>query len=722
MRLDAYLGTAVKRIQKAMAWLATVGVVAWAMAAHIQVDFRRLPADRGSMSTHAMAPAPAVVGRRLQGSQPLVATADLLLAGDVVDINAATGPLSVVAYVGERAFPATVQGTAYSVLIPGGVGTGMIRVEAHAGSIYFVSVLGAHLRQLALAGPDRRLDISEQSALRISPYSTSLYWLTRYALGDRQATTDAEFERAMRATNGHEIEVASSLLWLTANHPQELEGRYANGLAKLGDRAYFQGYMEGSRDPLHIAKGFLGWQQTYAPVRSLDELPAQSLLLSALKMDGMPQSVDSLRYIERVSANLFSITENTALTGRRYTASVDANGDIQLAPTSEIRGLITDPETGTGYVRTYLHYSLRRLYRGAQYSQWYLVLSWEDRSGGGSSSSFPTRSGQDETVLTGLNVEAWMHTQDFAALEPGTRALPWACMGAGELNLRVCEYAQHRRRADGTGELVDQGSKVDAQLQPLPTRRVGAAFRWSIDTSGGLVLTTADVATSFWRVDSAEAGVGPVLYRSRSLRPGSEGLVMMGLGFTIPQRQASEILTAAEGNWVGGYYGSVPSLYSEDMGYAEHQRNADGTVQRRSVYEGTQWPWRTWSWQNVDGALFDRVDYAPAPATSCAGAIAAGTESSCMARLIYFKPLRRIGNRYYGVEETYEQLIMAGWAQAPQLWSSRSVSFDCRQGPCQGSTGLAVNAAPALRPPGTAPWGARRAGLRPRQAFVQRTR
>lgn len=682
-----------KRIRTGVAIVAMLGVVAGAWAARMGFDFDRLPHARASMML-ASAQAAATAGTRSQGSQPLIPPVDLMLSGEVVDVNATSEPLSVVAYLGDQSLPASVQGNRYWVKLPGGNAQGMVRVEARAGHNYYVSVLGAYQRMVNWAGADRTLDLDEQPALRVSPYSTALYWLTRYALGDRLARSDAEFERAMRATNGGEIEAASALLWIASNNPQELAGRYPDGLSKLRDRSYFQSYMQGVHNPGHWAEAFLSWQKTYAPLRSLDELPAQTVMMSALKMDGLPQSVDRLHYLERTSPTTFTMVENTAQVGRRYTASLDEKGDVQLEPIYETRGMITDPDTGTTYIRTYLHYSLRRLYRGERYSQWYLQLTWEDDGPNSTPASFPVRSGHSEYVLSGINVEQWELPQDFAALESGTRALPWFCMGAHALSLSQCEYTEHRRRADGSGELIDYGAKVDSQGQALPNRRIGPAFTWSIDTSGGLVVTTADVATSFWRVDSNEQGVGPVLYRARSLRPGSEGLAMMGLAFTVPQRDANEALTAASGRWVGGASAAMPSLYSEDMGYEEYLRYADGSMQRRSVYEGTQWPWRTATWQNLGGTLLDSVHYVTSPATTCSEAIASGAKTVCISRLYYFRPLRRMGNRYYGIQEIYEQWHYVSGPMAPQLWASQGVAWDCTEGACLGSSGLAANAAP----------------------------
>lgn len=673
-----------------------VGVVACAFAARMAWHNPRAPHRTAvpALASPSIVSAAPPNGTRVNGAQPLVARGPLLLMGDVLQLPTAETVISVDVVVGGQRIPASVQGQTYSALVPSDLGNAMVTVEVRADRLRYFSVLGGLERQYRLAGGDQRLDTDEQRALRVSPYSTALHKLVHYTLG-RDAQSDDEFERGMRSLDGWELEVASSQIWAYATNPEQLPAGVADAYALLDDRVRFAATVEASREPGWLANGFFAWQPADAPLRSLDDMPASLLMMSALPANGAPTAAARVHWLDRTGPTTYSMVESEALTTPRYTGSLDPTGRLVLEPVGWVGGLI-QLDDGTKHLRRNSYYVLRRLYQGEKYSQWYLELDWaEPRS---VDDPWNNRSyGKARFVLTAVNAEEWvLPTQDWA-LEPGTRALPWACFGTHVFDLADCDYVQHKRRADGTGNLIDFGPKVDAALAPVPANRTGPDFTWSLQSDGALRVINSDATSWFWKAEGTEDGAGPVLQFQRSRRADRQLMERVDVSFTMAQRRAGDEIATFAGNWRGGYDAGQAWRYSDGPTVAFNQRNADGSARWGVDYDNVPSSGRATSSSLLNGAYFDTWNTAKAPATQCEV-----SANGCLTRTTYFKPLRRVGQRYYGVEEVNELFLANGWPNTVERIATRPVWYDCIDGACLGASGLESSGGAAM--PFNAAW------------------
>lgn len=670
--------------------IVVVGVVACAFAARMPWHNPRAPQQTAfsALASPSIVSAAPPVGTLVNGAQPLIARGALLLSGEVLQLPTPETVINVDVVVGTQRIPASVRGQTYTALVPGDLGNAMVTVEVRANRLRYLSVLGGLDRQYRLAGADRQLDSNEQRALRVSPYSTALHKLVHYTLG-RDAQSDDEFERGMRSLDGWELEVASSTIWVYAGHPEQLPAGVIDSYALLDDRVAFAKTVELFREPGAIANGFFAWQPADAPLHSLDDLPGTLLMMSALPANGLPTATTRVHWLERTGPSTFAMIESNALTNPRYTASVDESGRLLLTADGWIGGLATLAD-GTQPLRRNTDYVLRRLYQGEKYSQWYLELHWvQPRS---VEDPWNSRgSGTARFLLTAINASDWvLPTQDWT-LEPGTRALPWACFGAHVFDMRDCEYVQHKRQANGSGNLVDYGSKVDAALAPVPANRTGPDFTWAVQTDGSLKVVNSDASSWFWKVESADDGAGPVLEFQRSQRADRQMMERVGVGFTAAQRRAGDQIANFAGNWRGGFNAAQAWRYSDGPIIEFNNRNAEGSANWGVEYDHVPSAGRVTTSSLLNGAYFDVWNTAKPPATQCV----LGPDG-CLTRSTYFKPLRRVGQRYYGVEEINELFLANGWPNMVERTATRPAWYDCVGGACLGANGLEASGGGAV--------------------------
>ena len=687
-----------KKVRKALAVVVMAGVVTCALAARLVWDFEGAPDDAGRMTSATSAPAAAAAGTRVNGSQSLIPWGSLTLAGDVVELSAPDAPLTVTLSDGQRSYAARVNGTGYTAVLTGyppGSPNRMITVEVRSTRVHYVSVLGSYARLQSLAGADKHLSLQEQPSLRVSPYTTALAWLVRQARNNVDATTDAEFELGVRATDGKEVIIASYLLGSTATGERALPDGYEDGYAALRSQSYFA-VLYNYTAYYAAAIQYLRNAPFRAPLASLQELPQETVLNNALSVTGYPMYSTSTVLLQRQGADTFDVLESQSLTNPRYSALLDAAGDVRLQATGAVtRTIIGDG--GIPYTYFYLGYTLRRLYRGEKYSQWVLAWSYELRD----SANEVVSTGESLRVLTGVDMASWRQPDGMNLVNAAQRILPWPCVGGTPVKLDICAYGIYQRWAGGYA--VDAEYKVNDDLSPRPPLNGGLTIPLgSLDAQGGLHLANADSEMVIWRVDRPSLALGTIVYVTRSTSSQAAGQVRVDLGFTTVMQDPADLHFDPVGSWTDGrgHY-QVPYNY---RGWRTVERSAGGSgFQSFNNPESTPYV-RDLTWQAQSGRTFDHYfNSNTTPGLTCAAWFALGYPD-CQTEVIHFNPLLRLDNRFYGLQETYQRTEYPDGTYT-LVRSSHPNFMTCDAGQCAsviaGAAAMAaptaVNARPAMQ-------------------------
>lgn len=706
---------AVKRIQKAMALVAALGVAAGALAARMDWMSREARPGAGPHTAVALsAAAAAATGTRANGSAPLVPGGQFTIVGEVVELASAGAAMNVVVQVGDKVFPAVIQGNTYRARVYGGPSNAMVKVVVESTRVHYESVLGSFGRQYALAGTDAILSLAEQPAARVSPYTTALEYLTRNSLG-HAAGSDHEFELAVRSVYSDELENAAYLISGVTQGTVALPTMFADGYGLLHDRDYFRDLYYDTAF-LAAAKGYLDRQATQAPVASLTDVPAKLAMMSALPWHELPMNANQLFLLDRPAAGQSLFLESISLPAPYYTLTVLANGVIDLLPQNPYPNQFYRAADNVNINRTRVRYQLRRLFQGAEYSQWVVRLDWKEQVVTWDDTG-AIETGTDYFVLSGVDMAKWIRPEGWGNLRGKQVALPTTCSEQNTLQVIQCAFARQRFNIDGTGAQVEPGKKLDDEFALYPVAADGATTAWSVDVAArSLSMTHESLQTTYWKVDDSRYGISPVVYQSRDTR---YGYTRVGLGLQIPETNPQSIALTAEGDWWADDFRSLPATYMDYEWQRRVQRDASNNADYRTFVE-TTWPTPTrYQSFNVNGAWLDSRAQVSAPNTTCADI----WPQICYSKGTYFRPLLRAGNRYYGVREEYDHIN--NWVNGKDTLRTRSRAgfYDCLSGPCTGPNGL-VDVAPVAATAAQAPARravASRAAVQSRAAYKGRT-
>ncbi|WP_139381551.1 hypothetical protein [Pseudoxanthomonas indica] len=685
-----------KRIKTGLAIVAVLGVVAGAWAARMQwasPDTASGVSNRTDSRGVALpASAAAAAGKRANGSQPLVPGGIVTLVGEVVELAPGGRPMSVVVQVGANDYPAVVQGTTYSVRVSGAPSNAMVKVVVESTRVHYESVLGTYGRLHVLAGADNTLSLSEQPALRVSPYTTALEYLARNSLG-HAAGSDREFELAVRSVYSDELENAAYLISAVSAGTIALPTLFADGYGMLHDRDRFRDLYYDTAF-LAAAKGYLDRQATQAPVASLANIPVKLAMMSALPWHELPMNADQFFLFDRSASGQALFLESISLPSPYYNVSVLPNGVIDLQPWNPYPNQFYRAADNTNVNRTRVRYQLRRLFQGADYSQWVVRLDWKEQVITWDDTG-AIETGTDYFVLGGVDMDRWIRPEGWGNLNGKQVALPTTCPEQNTLQVIQCAFARQRFNIGGTGVQVEPGEKMDDDFVLYPVAADGVATTWSVDVAARSLSVGHDMLQStYWKVDDSRYGMSPVVYRSRDTR---YGYTRVGLGFQIPENTPQQGALTAEGDWWADDFRSLPATYMDYEWQRRVQRDGANNADYRTYIEGT-WPTPTrHQWSFANGAWLDSRALVTAPMTTCAEIFPA----ICYSKGTYFRPLLRAGNRYYGVREEYDHYN--NWVNGSDSLRSRSRAgfYDCLSGPCTGPNGLvdlapvAATAAPA---------------------------
>lgn len=699
-----------------MAIVAMLGVVAGALAA--RMDWAWPEAARGGNRTTAMgatsASAAAATGTRGNGSAPLVPGGQFTIVGDVVDLASAAEPMTVIARVGDNIFPAAVQGNTYTVRVSGGPSTTMVKIEVESTRVHYESVLGTFGRLKALAGADARLVQAESSLVQVSSYTTALSLMTEYELGGRPAANDAEVELAMRGTSAEDMEAAAYLM-VEATKGYFAPSSYANGYEMVKDREIFRQTMQLDYEFFEATWGFLSKRPPTAPVTALSELPTRMFFVGGQPAQAPPLGgKQAVFMLQKNSGNQVSFYEYWPMANTQYTASVAADGTVVLVPAVAPAHRAYSIEHGATVERRRTRYELRRLYKGDSYSHWAIKMFWSEQVV--SSPNQPVVTGSWEYVMAGTDLERWSLPQGWGSnVANQVIAMPWLCIDA-ESNLNRCEVARHQFAANGTGTTLGFGMKFGTDLAMAGEGAPGPSFSWLINASARTLTTTqGSINTTYWRVNASHQGASTLVLLAQNQ---ATGQAEVALDFMVPQPNASQWLSSAEGQWRRPDYSSAGKAwyYYYDGRFDIDRLGSLATYVKKPYYQRANAVPVDYLSYVQQGAVVDlRANVAGAP-TTC-DAIYPNT---CKTLLTYFRPLLRAGNRYFGLQEEYELLGSSAATSTLTRTSSISTFHDCIGGPCTGATGLADSAAAQAVSSNGRSWVLDRAPVQQRAAFLPR--
>jgi len=700
-----------KRIRTGVAIVAMLGVVAGAMAA--RMDWAWPEAARGGNRTAAMgatsASAAAATGTRANGSAPLVPGGQFTIVGDVVDLASANEPMTVIARVGDNVFPAAVQGNTYTVRVSGGPSTTMVKIEVESTRVHYESVLGTFGRLKARAGADARLVQSESAWVRVSSYTTALSVMTEHQLSGRAANSDAELERAMRATTADDLEAAAYLMAKNADGTLFLH--HPNGYEAVRNRQDFSGGMS-EYEFWERTFGFLSNRAPSAPVTSLDELPSRLVMVAGLSAQSLPMDGSRRVFLlQKGTGSQVSFYESWPLANTQYTASITADGTIVLIPTVPPVHRAFSIEHNATVERRRTRFELRRLYQGDAYGHWAVRMFWTEQVI--AQPSQPVTTGSWEYVLAATDVERWSQPEGWGSLADQTRAMPWLCID-WESNLERCESARHVFAGNGTGTTLGHGPKLDSVLVPLAADSPGFGFNWSVDASARTLRTSqTTVSTTFWRVEGNDHGAGTLLYLAQDQ---ASGQARVGVDFMIPQPDRTQWLASADGQWRrADYFPASPGYYYRfHDGQFEVDRGSGlaAYLNRPGYMPGVPTPVSYLSYMHQGAVIDHRANVAGAPTTCDING-----PNRCVTLIHYFRPLMRVGNRYYGLQEEYEHVAAGNGFVGVDRKKIRATFQDCMGGACTGPTGLTDRAAASATTAASRGWLIERAPVSQRLPY-----
>lgn len=650
---------------------------------------------------------------RVNGSQARPLPPLIRLSGEVIEL-AAGAPLTVTATVGGSTFPATVSGNTYTVAIGRPGSEQMVTVEARSTRVHYRTVVGSAGQLRALAGSDSLLTLSEQPTLRVSPYSTALSWLVRYALGDRDANSDAEFETTTRVAASSNLEHAAYVLAGFAKNelyiPDGFAG-YVDGYQLLRDRDAFSQFINyGARE---LSAGYLFAQSHEQLLASAEAMPEQWAFVNGMPREQLPILVGEVFLLSRRGDGNFDFNERTPLWDPINAVALDALGRLQFTPVgNQVRIIQKFVDVGGGQMvsrpveRTAAGRTLKRLTRGDTTAIWTMRSVWHDKEQGNPGA--PVVEEVEYQVLSSTSLGAWAAPDGWSSVAASTIALPWLCGSSASPEEQIydfsrCEYVEHRFEQGGGGGTVDHGWKVDPQTMVPKTPRT-QPFTWLIGAQGALDLTDGNVATTFWRLRGYPLDIGPVFYRSRSLSGVWSGKTMVGIDMAANKSMISWPASATIGNWRFDSPDYLSYWYTTTNYESLVDRNTGGVGQETFA---TNNPTPIW-WQAAGNAVYDtriRVWYYGVPPSppyteTCQAGFANGGYG-CFTRVRYFKPIARVDNGYYGIGDTYTRDFYPedpAQGTPEESWNQHVISalvyYDCTGGACASAV---ASSRPGLR-------------------------
>lgn len=678
-------------MRKGLWVFAAIGAVAMAMALPVPTLFgehgsraqRQLKAERFQI----VAPKPRPQIRQdamnelvaAMGSAPLVPPVSLALSGRVEAPG--VEPVSVNVIAGARQIPAVVNGDVFEVQLTSVDARSMVVIEATRGSMRYRAILGTALQLRRQAGADRRVDIVENPSLGISPLSTALDFFLRNRLGGRLPVNDAELDDALLTLVPDDLPAAANALRAVAAGEVSLPSGFSSFDALIADRNAYRIFLNQNQVLRDNADANLRAMSLGS--FSTEDLQRDWWLGGVQAKPGVTYAGFGVGQLMLRRLGGFSVHAPEFRMLPEYNATLTAQGQLDTVPVREpfvdswiySAGAINGDAARTLRRTTILHENYRKLFVGAKRQLWMRLR--QQRSLVPSQPSDPPI----ESVVQSF----WLASDLASSVQPavpsqvlGRRAMPRFCMRASPMpgepeRIALCDYALHYLGENGVAVAEGLGPKVNDVLVPIAASGT-AGLQWSIDGGGGLVTTDGAITVRYWRLGVSDS-VGDMMVYLASTGSGS-GLQTVAGRVVVLNGNSPVFFSPSDpvGSW---HYGSFESAgvyaYNEyTVGvkdFDRFDRAADGTQIQTSQFWALAAPdapadnvtrFRS-SWVMSDGVMYD-TRYRANVSTgeigvsqfySCLQAQQRGATLCAPSRVRYFKPVAKLGSRWYGIEEVY---------------------------------------------------------------------
>lgn len=639
------------------------------------------------------APAEGAIER--PGSLPKVPPVSVRIAGDIEMAGSETP--SVIVRFGNQQIPAVVSGNTFTADLNLINAASIVSIEMSKPNVRYRALLGSAQLLKRQAGMDGRLDIAENPSLRVSPFSTAVHFFVSRELGGRLPTSDEEMDKAARALTPADLLPAANLQRVIVQGERQLPSGFANATELLADREAYRQFLILYPEIRDGADAYL--RSLPAGAFAANDLEKNWLLTTRIARAGAPFVQPTVQLMLRRSGG-FAVSAAQSRADPNFGAELLADGDLRITPegqpyfdTQVFANQIDPINPSRSIVRraTIQRETYRRLFVGKRQQLW-LQTREESRhypqypaepTVAAMTSAMFNASVLDDTVVPVVEADVL-----------GRRAIPYFCLQPSQVSgepavLHNCEFTLHAMGANGFGQVDGIGLKVDTALVPASASG-SVGVQWRID-AGTLRIDGPDYAAKFWRLGLSD-GVADAMVFQVTAQSGGQTQVLAGhtivLNGNLPVFFGA---TEPAGTW---HYGSFDS--PEEYGYGEQFqvgpsrfiRNADGTQTQTSFLSaGFGEPAFTLiqrsGWKLIGLNLYDTRYRANIPSGdpytqyfhSCESAFALGATQCAPIRVRYFRPIARLGNRWYGIEEVYSRPSITSYVAPFQFERSSRANY-----------------------------------------------
>jgi hypothetical protein len=619
----------------------------------------------------------------LNGSLPVVTPVAVQLSGEVIEAGSSTEPLTVSIVVGTQRIAAAVTGNAFVANLGYVPRKTIISVETAKGDVVYRSLLGSADLVKRQAGADNTLSADENPSLRLSPLSTAIHFFLSRELGGRLPVSDDEMDRALRAMYFTDLAPAANALSKIASGSIALPFGFTSGYALLQDEQAYRQFIASNRSNPAFGSADAYVQSVPSQTFAQADLDRDWVLTGRMLFNGVSFVQPSVQLL-LANANGYAVHSSPSRRNTAFTRQVIADGALEMLPEGtvsyELTGVRNVPVIGpvvTAERRNVLRETHRRFFMGKRDQLWLSVRQEQ--------SLLPQYPEVASTSPTTVNFQI---AADFAKIKVpgqdsdllGRRAAPVFCVqpsrATNEPKVMVnCEYALHFFGTDGSAVAENLGPKVDSLLNPVGASGA-VALRWYRETDGGWRVEAPGYTLRLWRLGISDGGGDAMLYFATAM-DGTTPLTMAGHTVMINGNFPVGLLNAdIPGAWKYATFGDerVPYAYDENfpLSLTTFIRDADGTQIQRTFFDAVT---ETFTQDNRSGWKLIGIDlydtrYRANVSTgipnvtnfaNCESAFARGATQCAPTRVRYFKPLSRVGNRWYGIEDLYTRFTTTSY-------------------------------------------------------------
>jgi hypothetical protein len=558
----------------------------------------------------------------------------------------------------------------YNATVSGARAQDMVSVVVEGQGVKFTAILGTYARLAALAGPDRQLTLEESDALRVSPLTTAMEFATRRNLGG-MPQTDAQHEAEWRTIvdagpyYGADLGTIAAILDATASGELSLPQGFETGYALVEDRTAATAFVRENPDVAYGRAALARLAST--PVLDSD-VAAPVALLGARVDRSAPIIAATAEVLARQPAGW--LVHSATAQDPRHSGAIGVDGRVALlpvdAPYTERFEFCSGGQQG---VRrdTLISREYRLQRRGVQTGVWVGVEEYEAVYP--ECLGFPPQRYQSVFLAAGVALRGDDSPRvAFAKTNAidGLRGLPYFCpvtfteSGGPRTTIQQCEYTPHRFDAGGVGAVLELGRDITDSGEPLEPVE-SKALTWSKGADAEFSVDYDGFHTRFWRIDRDQAAATGVVYVSEATVDGRQ-LTLAGYAPMLNGNPPTgDLLSSPVGTWAFATFEQDrdPYFYADETSVTRSVFKADGKLDEHFWYvadgPGSFLPGlRTWRY--VGPRLYmttARLVSGNGRYYDCAEAAAAGRTDCFPSRVRVFRPMRKEGNRVYGIEDLY---------------------------------------------------------------------